>query len=369
LTAPDPRAALASNELYQALDLCLACKGCRSECPANVDMARLKAEFLHHYHAQHGIPWRARFFGHIEDFCRAASLAPDWANTLLACSAVKSWLGLHVERELPRLAAFRFSRWFNGRRPEPTAGRRGRVVLLNDVFTEFFEPENGQAAVEVLERFGFEVSLSRCLSLGRARISQGLLREARATLERALDELSPYAARGIPLVGLEPSECLTLRDEAADLVRGGKRREQVRLVGKQVYTFEEFMAEQEEAFDVSGLNAAPHQVLLHMHCHQRSLAGVEPSLKALRLVSGAEVELVPAGCCGMAGSFGFEAEHYGLSRKIGELVLLPAVRESSPEMVIVATGASCRQQIRDGTGRVAWHPARFFQRALRGNDC
>jgi FAD/FMN-containing dehydrogenase/Fe-S oxidoreductase len=367
LASPDPRTGFATEELRQALDLCLACKGCRAECPANVDMARLKAEFLQADHDFHGTPWRARLLGRFVELNRMANLAPPLANSLLNADWFKRMFGFHGSRPFPRLAAERLSHWFCRRTPHPNAGRLGQVVLLNDPFTEFYEPEVGQAAVEALEHLGYGVQLTRCVSLGRAAISQGDLRRARATIERALNELHPLADQGLPILWLEPSEGLTLRDEAVDLVRGDTLREQVRTVARQLFSFEEWMIREaragriaEQAFDIE-----PRRVLLHVHCHQKSFIGAQASLDALRLLTNTEVTLIPSGCCGMAGAFGYEAEHFDLSQTIGELVLFPAIRAAPPDTLIVATGTSCRQQIRFGTGREPLHPAQIFRAALR----
>ncbi len=367
LASPDPHKRFTSRDLYQALDLCLACKGCRSECPASVDMARLKAEFLEHYHDRHGLPWRAWILGRFADLSRLASLAPYLSNILLRQARIKQWLGLHPNRALPELAAYRFSAWFRRHEPSPLAGRWGRVILLLDPLTEFYEPGIGQAATEVLERLGYEVQSTPCLPSGRVEISQGLLRRARRTLARAVAALYPHARAGLPIVGIEPSELFTFRDEAKDLLSGGTLREQARIVAAQVLTFEEFIVREAHAgrIDEEVFDRAPRQLLLHVHCHQKSLTGLKPSVDALSLIPEASVQVIPSGCCGMAGAFGYEAEHYDLSNRIGELVLFPAIRKAPANAIIVATGMSCRHQIRAGTNVYPWHPAQVLASSLK----
>ncbi|MEE8263834.1 MAG: FAD-linked oxidase C-terminal domain-containing protein [Gammaproteobacteria bacterium] len=370
LSGPDPSNALTGDELSEVLDLCLSCKGCRSECPANVDIARMKAEFLQHRHDCVGTPWRARFVGEFYRLSQIGSYAPRLAGRVLRSPRIKRLLGLHAKRPLPELAAQRFSTWFKRRAPLPMAGSMGALVLLNDPFTEFYEPQVGRAAVEVFERFGFNVRLTPCLSSGRVQISQGFLRRARATIRDAVVAIYPYAKEGMPIVGLEPSESLTFRDEAIDLLNGDLMRAKARLVAKQSLLFEEFMLDQAKAgtLDVSIFDNMPRRILLHGHCHQKALVGMQPSIDVLRMIPNTNVNVIPSGCCGMAGAFGYEAEHYDISRQIGELVLFPEIRAAAANTLIVATGTSCRHQIVDETGVSALHPAELMQVALKSTD-
>ncbi len=366
LSSADPRVAFTGDELYRALDLCLACKACKSECPANVDMARLKAEFLQHRHDRFGTPWRTRLIGRFTRLSRFASVAPDLSNRLLASSAVKRLLGMDHRRTLPTLAHTRFSRWFGDHRPSPEAGQRGQVVLLNDPHVEYYEPDIGCAAVDVLEHLGYRVLLTPCLSSGRVEISQGLLRAARSTLASSLERLRPYVLEGLPIVGLEPSELLTFRDEARDLVRGKGRRELAGKVAENTFLFEEFIVRQTDKgiWDSSRCEDGGQHVLAHVHCHQKALVGTQTSVDALTAIPAIAVEVIPSPCCGMAGSFGYAAEHDALSMAIGELVLFPTVRSATPGTVVVASGASCRQQIAHGTGVRALHPAQLMAQCL-----
>lgn len=357
---------LTSPYLKAVLDLCLSCKGCRSECPANVDMARMKAEFLQHHHDRFGVPLRARILADFERFSRWGSLLPQFTNALLDQRWLKERLGFHPDRALPKLAKQRFSWQWNARRSSKTHGRAANLLLVLDPFSEFFEPGIAAAAVTVLERCGHRVQFSPCLSLGRTEISQGLLRRARKRVTAAIEILYPCAASGRPIVGLEPSEILTLRDEAPDLVEGEALRKKAQAVADQAMLFEEFISREQRLTAPLPLarNNLPNTLLVHGHCHQKSLVGMQPTLKALSLIPGIDVKLIPSGCCGMAGAFGYEAEHYALSLQIAELILFPAIRQAPGNSLIVASGASCRQQIADGLGMRAWHPAEILAMAL-----
>jgi FAD/FMN-containing dehydrogenase/Fe-S oxidoreductase len=351
-----PEDALTSPRMYQVLDLCLECKGCKAECPSNVDMAKLKYEFLAQYHARHGTPLRARLFGQIERLNRlGCAFAPlsNWA----AGSAPARWffdrvLGIHGHRQLPPFASQTFDRWFmsrNGGRPAVT---RGPVVLFNDTYMTYNYPEIGKAAVKVLEAAGFEVILADKKCCGRPMISKGLIRQARANAAYNVDRLSVYAEKGIPIVGCEPSCILTFRDEYPDLLDDPRAGE----LAKRTFMIEEFLVGLRERGALNlPFRDASRSLLLHGHCHQKALIGSGPSLQVLRMLPGTQVEEVDSGCCGMAGSFGYEKEHYDLSIAIGSRRLFPAVRSKGPEWEIVASGISCRQQIAHATGRRARH--------------
>ncbi len=360
-----PAEALTSPRMYEVLDLCLQCKGCRAECPSNVDVAKLKSEFLAHYHDRHGTPLRAWLFGRIESLNRlGCTFAPvsNWVTD----SAPARWLldrflGIHRNRSLPPFATQTFDRWFasrNGKRPAPS---QSRVVFFNDCYLTYNYPEIGKAAVKVLEAAGFEVILPEKKCCGRPMISKGLLREARAHAATNVDRLSEYARQGIPIVGCEPSCILTFRDEYLDLVDDPRTGE----LAKQTFMIEEFLAGLHErgALRLQFRNGA-RSLLLHGHCHQKALIGSGPSLTVLRLLPGAIVEEVDSGCCGMAGSFGYEKEHYDLSIAVGNRRLFPAVKAKGPEWEIVAAGVSCRQQIPHGTGRRARHLVEVLADAL-----
>jgi FAD/FMN-containing dehydrogenase/Fe-S oxidoreductase len=360
-----PEDALTSPRMYEVLDLCLECKGCKAECPSNVDMAKLKSEFLTLYYAQHGTPLRARLFAKIEQLNRLGCAFAPMSNWV-ARSAQARWffhrvLGIHRNRQLPPFASQTFDRWFVGRKGARAAARQGPVVLFNDCYMSYNYPEIGKAAVKVLETAGFEVILAEKKCCGRPMISKGLLQEAKANAAYNVDRLSQYAAKGIPIVGCEPSCILIFRDEYPDLVDDPR----VAALAKSTFMIEEFLVglHQRGALNLPFIQGAK-SLLLHGHCHQKALIGSAPSLQVLRLVPGAKVEEVDSGCCGMAGSFGYEEEHYDLSIAIGNRRLFPAVRAKGPEWEIVAAGVSCRQQIPHGTGRRARHLVEVLAEAL-----
>lgn len=380
---------MADESVHHALDLCLECKACKSECPSNVDMAKMKAEFLAHHHAAHGTPPRARFFAHVaQSSSRAAAVAPlaTWlSRTPAARWVLETALGIDRRRPLPAFARCSFHRWWrareNGRKGAPeqlsidncqltivnsgTGVRNPRkVVLFVDTFTNYNEPENGMAAVRVLEAFGYRVDVPQLPCCGRPMISKGLLDDAKANARAVVERLAPLARERVPILGLEPSCLSCLRDDYVDLLGS----EDARAVAAQTWLVEQFLGQRHgaEGAGESGLplRTMPARALLHGHCHQKAVFGTAGALAGLRLVPGLEVEEIPAGCCGMAGSFGYEKEHYDLSLKIGELGLLPQVRAAPPETLILAAGTSCRQQIAHATGRQAIHPIFALARSL-----
>jgi FAD/FMN-containing dehydrogenase/Fe-S oxidoreductase len=361
-----PAEALTSPRMYEVFDLCLECKGCKAECPSNVDMAKLKYEFLAQYHAAHGTPLRARLFGHLEIVnrlgCACAPLSNWVAQTAPARWIFDRFFGIHRNRQLPPFARETFTRWFtrrNGRQGVP--GARGPVVLFNDTYMTYNYPELGRAAVKVLEAAGFEVALADKKCCGRPMISKGLLQKAKENAAYNVDRLVPYAEQGIPIVGLEPSCILTFRDEYPDLLDDPRA---ARLAAG-TFLIEEFLLGLHEKGQLRlPLRAGAKSVMLHGHCHQKALVGSNPSLQLLRLLSGARVDEIDSGCCGMAGSFGYEKEHYDMSLAIGNRRLFPAIKAADPTCEIVAAGVSCRQQILHGTGRRARHLVEVLADAL-----
>jgi FAD/FMN-containing dehydrogenase/Fe-S oxidoreductase len=359
--------ALTSERMYETLDLCLECKGCKAECPSNVDMAKLKYEFLAQYYARHGTPLRARLFGQIETLNKlGCAFAP--VSNWVASSAPVRWLlhraaGIHKNRTLPPFASERFDRWFakrNGSRPK---GSRGQVALFHDTYMTYNYPEVGKAAVKVLEAAGFEVLLPEHKCCGRPMISKGLIGAAKANAAYNVEKLSAYAAKGIPIVGCEPSCMLTFRDEYPDLVDDPRAE----ALAKHTFMIEEFLVGLIERGQLDlPFRGGAKSVLLHGHCHQKALIGSSPSLRVLRMLPGATVDEVDSGCCGMAGSFGYEAEHYEMSLAIGERRLFPTIRARDPQSEIVAAGVSCRQQIAHGTKRRARHLVEVLAEALPG---
>ncbi|GAB3429896.1 FAD-binding and (Fe-S)-binding domain-containing protein [Flindersiella endophytica] len=367
LSSPDPQAALGDERLHDILDLCLECKACKSECPLGVDMAGLKSEALAHYYALHGTPKRARLFGGIRTLNRLGSAFAPLSNWPLRLGAVRRFteraFGIARRRPLPRFERDNLVRWF-GRRKPPANASRGEVVLLADSFTTYSEPGIGRAAVELLERAGWRVRLEHGGCCGRAGLSKGLLTQAKQQAESMVDRLAAEAGRGISIVGIEPSCLLTLRDEYTALLPGDDRAAtvagQARLVGDLlVDAIDDGSLVLQANSPVSG-----RRILLHGHCHEKAVVGTATSRALLERIPGADVEELDAGCCGMAGSFGFETEHYELSMTIGGLRLFPAVTAEPDSTLIAATGVSCRQQIAHGTTRTAHHPVELVHAAL-----
>jgi Fe-S oxidoreductase len=359
-----PKEEWTGQGLYDILDLCLECKACKTECPSNVDMAKLKYEFLSHYYARHGTPLRARVFANIATFSRLGQkLAP--LSNWLAHSPLGKWLqgriGIAPQRTLPAFARQTFSQWFAQRSGRLRPAPRGQVVLFHDTFLEYNCPEVGQAATQLLEKAGFEVVLVARKCCGRPAISKGLLERARQDAQYNISLLLPYAQQSIPIVGLEPSCILTLREDYLDLVPGADAT----LVAQHALTLDEFLYQLHQRGELDlQFTEAPKRLLLHGHCHQKALVGTAPTLAVLRLPAAYEVQEIPSGCCGMAGSFGYEAEHYEVSMKIGSQRLFPAVQGADHTVEIVADGISCRQQIQHATGRRARHLAEVLWEAV-----
>ncbi len=356
-------------ELADVMDLCLSCKACKSECPSNVDMARLKAEWEQHRHDRRGVPLRSRL---IADSARAMRLAHP-ARTLynLAVTApglsriVKRLMGFSTRRSLPTLPAMRLSTWHR-RRPRPTGPfSLGRVHLFCDEFTDTLDAPVGIKAVELLEALGYEVVIPRHADSGRAQLSKGLVREARMLASQNVEWLEPVVTDEAPLVGIEPSAILGFRDEYPDLVPE-ELAPQARRLATRTLLIDEFLAREAERGRIGpgSFKPANRRILLHGHCHQKALSNLTATKEILSLPEGHEVEILPTGCCGMAGSFGYEAEHFDLSMRIGELVLFPAVRAAAADTLVAAGGTSCRHQIKDGTGRAALHPVEILHAAV-----
>ncbi|NWG22457.1 MAG: FAD-binding protein [Chloroflexi bacterium] len=369
-----PADELSSARMKEVMDLCLECKGCTGECPSRVNMTRLKSEWLAHYYTQHGVPLRARLFGHIRTINEIGSRVAPLANRLLSLPVVpwlsERLLGVSRYRRLPAFALEPFHRWFaraaaSNERSMPDV-HPPTVVLFPDTFADYNDPHIARAAVRVLEAAGYRVILpARRVCCGRPLISKGLLGDVKALAQQQLDALGPYAAAGIPIIGLEPSCILTFRDEYPDLLDDPRTAP----LANASFLFDEFLAREIQA-GRAALHfrepSVPRRYLLHGHCHQKALIGSGHALALLRMLPGADVSEVDSGCCGMAGSFGYEVEHYAISQKIGERALFPAVRALPADAEIVAMGTSCREQIVGGTGRRARHLAEVLAEALDG---
>ncbi|NQW24072.1 MAG: FAD-binding protein [SAR202 cluster bacterium] len=359
-----PEGTMTSKRLYEAMDLCLECKGCKSECESGVDMAKLKYEFLDQYHRANGTPLRNRVFANISRLSawgsRTAPLSNLMASNPIGKLLAQTLLGVHPKRKTPKFVRQTFAKWFKAR-GNPSVQATDTVVLLNDTYMNYNYPEIGKAAVALLEAAGFKVMLSETKCCGRPMISKGLLDDATANAVSNVDQLYAYAEQGIPVIGCEPSCLLTFRDEYPELVRDKRAKK----VAANSFMIDEFLMKlQEDGKLELNLGKLEKKILFQAHCHQKSAMGTATSMGALRLAPGYQVEMVNAGCCGMAGSFGYEKEHYDLSMKIGEEALFPAIRAKDEDWEVAVMGVSCRQQVEHGTGRKARHLVEVLADAL-----
>ncbi len=361
----------AHEELYEVMSLCLSCKGCSSECPSNVDMATMKAEFLHHYYQSKGVPLRARIFGHIGSINKWAAVAPGLYNFFLGnpltSGLLKRALDVAPQRSMPLMQKTTLRRWWNqkGRHLKLQGSEKGKVYLFCDEFTNYNDTHIGIKAVELLTRLGYRVEMPVHPDSGRAHFSKGLLMPARKLARENVRIFRDLVSAETPLLGIEPSAILGFRDEYPKLVEPTDR-EAARELGRHALLIDEFLAAEIQKGNIGpdAFTKQPKRVLLHGHCHQKALSSVDTSAWILGLPENYSVEVIPSGCCGMAGSFGYEKEHYDVSMQIGELVLFPAVRKAAGDTVIAAPGTSCRHQIADGTGRKALHPVEVLWDAL-----
>ncbi|WP_080053867.1 FAD-binding and (Fe-S)-binding domain-containing protein [Spirosoma aerolatum] len=376
------------KEIKDVYDLCLSCKGCKNECPSNVDVAKLKAEFLQHYYDSNGVPVRSWLIANFAKLSGIASLVP-WAwNGVLGTPALRRvanrLVGFHPDRTMPLMANTTVKKWFSNRpeergarsenslrqpssRPAPHADPSNRSLLLFcDEFTNFNDVEVGQKAIQLFERLGYQVIIPEHGESGRAALSKGMLKYAKTLAEKNIRLLKDVVTSETPLVGLEPSAILTFRDEYPELVDESLVEDAKKLAANTL-TFEEFIAREVDAGRIRAdqFTDETRVIKLHGHCQQKAVSSLVPGKKALSLPKNYSVQLIPSGCCGMAGSFGYEAEHYDVSMKVGELVLFPTVRQQPEEVIIAAPGTSCRHQIKDGTSRKAKHPAEILLEALR----
>jgi FAD/FMN-containing dehydrogenase/Fe-S oxidoreductase len=353
-------AGLGDEGVYETLDLCLECRACKAECPVNVDVATLKSEFLAGYWSRHGTPLRARALGHIAALSRwASAFAPvaNWATRgALGRAMNERFLQVDPRRTLPEWKSKTFASMMAGRSTRQADGKA--VTLFNDTFTNHFDPEIGAAAVEVLERGGYGVHVVRPGCCGRPLISQGLLSDAREYAARVVDDLYPVAARGEKIVFCEPSCLSVLKEDAPSLLRGDAQKKALE-TAKACVLFDEFAAHLELP-----LRRGPERILLHGHCHQKSMGMLQASVALLSRIPGATVVDLDAGCCGMAGSFGYSTKHYEVSKAIASRRLLPAAQSLKPNEALVAPGTSCRHQVADLAGVAAQHPAVLIRSLL-----
>lgn len=356
------------EEIKEVYDLCLSCKGCKSECPSNVDVAKLKAEFLQQYYDSNGIPIRSRLIANFARLSGLASLVP-WAwNGVLGTPSLRRianrMVGFHPERTMPLLSSTTLKNWAKRRENNTKATRT--VLLFCDEFTNYNDVEVGQKAIQLFERLGYSVVIPEHGESGRAALSKGMLKYAKTLAERNIQLLKDIVTSETPLIGLEPSAILTFRDEYPDLVDESLVAEAKQLAANTL-TFEEFIAREADAGHITSnqFTSEKRLIKLHGHCQQKAVSSLVPGKKALSLPINYTTQLIPSGCCGMAGSFGYEAEHYEVSMQVGELVLFPTVRQQPADVLIAAPGTSCRHQIKDGTSRKAQHPAEILFEALK----
>lgn len=356
-----------SKEIYEVLDLCLACKGCKSECPSNVDVAKMKMEFLQHYYDANGVSMRTWMIANFRMLTSLAAIAPGIYNWLvkgdLSSRLIKRFSGFAEKRSMPTLERKTLRSWLKQNPQAATQSRK--VYLFCDEFTNYNDTHVGIKAVNLLRRLGYEVIPVDHPESARALLSKGFLRKAKVIAEKNVKLFSSLISEETPLVGIEPSAILGFRDEYPDLVGEGLR-DTAKQLAKHVYMIDEFLSIEADLGHIRSdmFKAADRKIKLHGHCQQKALSSVLHSKKILSLPEGHSVEVIPSGCCGMAGSFGYEKEHYDVSMKIGELVLFPAVRNAAEGTLIAAPGTSCRHQIKDGTGAKAQHPVEILYDAL-----
>ena len=383
LTHSDKENRFDNHEIKEVYDLCLACKGCKGECPSNVDVAKLKMEFLQQYHDAHGVPLRSWLVGNFSKMTGIASYVP-WAFNMVFGNAplrrlANRVVGFHPDRTMPLLHNTTLKNWWEKEsKRKAGSGKAGMkvnadafnappkvVYLFCDEFTNYNDVEIGKKSILTLEKLGYQVIIPEHGPSGRPQLSKGLLKDAKKIAEQNIRLLKDIISYDTPLIGIEPSAILTFRDEYPDLV-GDEFVEDAKKLAQNALQFDEFIAREIEMKHISKdvFTKEKRVIKLHGHCQQKAISSMVPTKKMLSLPENYTVQLIPSGCCGMAGSFGYEKEHYDISMQIGELVLFPAVRKQPEEVIIAAPGTSCRHQIHDGTGRKALHPAEILWDAL-----
>ncbi len=356
------------KELYEILDLCLSCKACKSECPSNVDMAKLKAEFLQHYYQSNGVPLRTRLIANINKINQLGSVAPKLYNYVnqhpKLGSFIKAQLGFAKERSIPKLHQTTLKSWAK-KHNHSNNGKQKKVYFFADEFTNFNDTEIGIKAIQLLEKLGYEVIIPKHLESGRTYLSKGLVKQAQTIANKNIRLLKGIISKEMPLVGIEPSAILTFRDEYKDLVNQELKTSAIQL-SENCLMIEEFLWQEMQAGRINKeqFTDETKEVSFHGHCYQKSLASTLPVKEVLSFPKNYSASEIDSGCCGMAGSFGYESEHYQLSMQIAELKLLPAVRNTKPTTLLAASGTSCRHQIKDGSQREANHPVEVLFNAL-----
>ena len=356
-------------EIKEVMDLCLSCKGCKSECPSNVDMAKLKAEWQQHYYDANGVPLRSKLIANFTASAKAGALAPGVYNYMMTNSAIskriKQASGFAEQRSMPTLHTTTLRQWYKSRKPANERRSIKKVYLFCDEFTNYNDTEIGIKAILLLEKLGYDVALPEHGESGRTWLSKGFLRKAKGIANKNIKLFKALISAETPLLGIEPSAILTFRDEYPDLADDANL-DGAKALAKNVFLIDEFIAQEKQNGNIriEQFTAEKKSIQLHGHCQQKALSSVNHSVQMLSLPQNYSVSVIPSGCCGMAGSFGYEKEHYDVSMKIGELVLFPTVRRQDAETIIAAPGTSCRHQIKDGTGRKALHPVEVLYDAL-----
>lgn len=355
------------EEIKEVMDLCLSCKGCKIECPSGVDITKMKAEFLQQYYNENGVPVRSRLIANFSSQMRIASVIPSLYNFIFK----HDWLrrsanriaGFHPDRTMPLLAASTLLSWFNKRNVQRNTSKT--LYFFCDEFTNYLDVEIGKKAILLLESLGYNVIIPKHVESGRTFLSKGLVKEAQLIVNKNIELLSGLISEETPLIGLEPSAILTIRDEYLDLAEQGMKDRAVQL-SKHTYTIEEFIAHQvtQGVIKPEHFSDEKRLVVVHGHCYQKVLSSQQHLNTVLSVPKNYVVQIIPSGCCGMAGSFGYEKEHYEISQKVGELVLFPTIRKLDDKTIIAASGTSCRHQIKDGTKRIAFHPVEILWDAL-----
>jgi FAD/FMN-containing dehydrogenase/Fe-S oxidoreductase len=370
ITQSDKANPFAQEEIKEVMDLCLSCKGCKSECPSNVDMGKLKQEWQYQYYKEKGVPFRSWLIGNFSLGMKLAALAP-WGyrfvfNTKSLANIAKSIIGFAQDRSMPHLSSVSWKKWFT-KQFTPTVKKPIKTVyLFIDELLNYNEAEIGIITVKLLDTLGYEIKFIDHVESGRSFLSKGLLEQARELAKKNIALFGNVITEETPLIGVEPSSILTFRDEYPDLLRG-EEKEKAKRIASNTFMIEEFLAKELDAgrIDTTLFKDQKSLIKLHGHCQQKALSSLVPVKKILTRLGNNEVHLIPSGCCGMAGSFGYEKEHFDLSMQIGELVLFPTVRKQAQDVVIAAAGTSCRHQIKDGTGRKALHPVEIIWNAMK----
>lgn len=363
----EPSNQVSEQEVKEILDLCLSCKACKSECPSSVDVAKMKGEFMQGYYDKYGTPMRTKLIGNFSQQMKLASIAP-WAYNFMVDSplfrrTLNNIIGFHANRSMPKLSHHTLFDWYKNEFKQIETGKK--VYVFCDEFTNYNDVEIGKKTVLLLQKLGYKVEILENSISGRTYLSKGLLRQSKEIAEQNVKLFKKYISATTPLIGIEPSAILSFRDEYTELVCDDLK-EDAKYLAEHCLLFEEWFCKEVDKKNIKKEQFSSQQqhIRLHGHCHQKSIASMTPTKKALSFPENTEVRLIPSGCCGMAGSFGYEREHYEISMKVGELVLFPAIRKSDENVIIVASGTSCRHQIKDGTGRKTLHPVEVLYNAL-----